>query len=435
MLKFVEKELKIHFNRNAQFLFKIRLGVVNDFKDLELLAQYALELYNRGNLQECENYLIKINQYAQSEYSANLKSINTINFLGEIATTCDPHILEMVLNIYQKIYLPECLNPYLLSQIQRFENSDLVQQFIVLLNKIAQNNLVDHLIEQCDFVSYLVEISLLLDKFEEWFQIVELLGSYINQASQYYKQLVMTCIKFIEQDTELSTLQIILAMISCEKDNKDSINYLLTNDKFINLIMDKLERKNLTAISIITKIVEDSDEGTIQFLQHGLLKILSNLFFEMRENQTAFIYITANICFLKNDYVITEVVTSEIFNTILALDEQELEKNDFIYISQMLKQLIRKYSNERLYHYLLTKTDYVYMIGHLMKQYELLEVMQNTISFILHMANSQSDELTKLFRYKISGKPIEYMLTNIQYIFQDINIIEKVYDFLNIKND
>lgn len=48
---------------------------------------------------------------------------------------------------------------------------------------------------------------------------------------------------------------------------------------------------------------------------------MSNLFFEMRENQTAFTYITANICFLKNDYVITEIVTSEIFNTILALDE------------------------------------------------------------------------------------------------------------------
>ncbi|CAD8207161.1 unnamed protein product [Paramecium pentaurelia] len=421
--------------KRTENTFQQKRAIFVQNKDLELLAQYALEFYNRGDLQECENYLIRLNEYADSQYSANLKSINTITFLGEIATNCDYHILAIVLSIYQKIYLPECLNPYLLSQIQRFENSELIKQFVVLLHKIVKNNPLNHLVEQCDFVSYLVEISLLLDNFEQWFKIVEVLGSYIKQPSYYFKKLVVTCIKFIEYDTDLATFQIMLTMISCEKDNKNSINYLLANAGFVDLIMDKLDKNMMLSISIISKIVEESDEGTILFIQHGLLKTLSNLYFEMRENQTAFIYITANICFLKNDYVITEVLTSEIFNTILALDEQELNKNDYIYISQMLQQLIRKYSNEQLYRYLLNKTDYVYMLGHMMKQFELREVLQNAISCVIHMAHSQSEELAKLFRYKISGKPIEYVLTNIQYLFQDINIIEQVFEFLNIKYD
>ena len=52
-------------------------------------------------------------------------------------------------------------------------------------------------------------------------------------------------------------------MISCEKDNKSCINYLLTNSTFVDLVMDKLEKKDLIAISIISKVVEESDEGTI----------------------------------------------------------------------------------------------------------------------------------------------------------------------------
>lgn len=55
-------------------------------------------------------------------------------------------------------------------------------------------------------------------------------------------------------------------MISCEKDNKNNINYLLTNAGFVDLIMDRLERNKMLSISIISKIVEESDEGTILFI-------------------------------------------------------------------------------------------------------------------------------------------------------------------------
>lgn len=57
-----------------------------------------------------------------------------------------------------------------------------------------------------------------------------------------------------------------LTMISCEKDNKNSINYLLANAGFVDLIMDKLDKNMMLSISIISKIVEESDEGTILFI-------------------------------------------------------------------------------------------------------------------------------------------------------------------------
>ncbi|CAD8094999.1 unnamed protein product [Paramecium primaurelia] len=424
--KFVARELKHYFNRRELYLCITRLRSWSNIKDLELLAQFSIECFNRREYQQSKEYLKKLIHYADSEQSENLKSLNTINYLKEIAQKCDSEQFSLILEIFLKICLPQCLCPQLLNQIQEFLSIEIVNQFITLLQRIVYMNELDSLIEQHNIIQYILDITLELDDFQGWFLIIEQLCNYNLKPSLYFKNLIIPCLKLLQYDTNLVTLQIIETMCNCKTDRRGAINYLLIIPGFIDLLINNLSK----TFNIISHIIEQSDDGTTKLIQKDLLMKLYKLLEEDQSLTTTLIYLTILICFYRNDTIILKLIESQLFQYILALDEQALKNDDLILISRMLVYLIRRYSNESFYLYLIQKTFFVNMLGQLISKLELQEVYNNAIHSIIHMAFSQSIEFTKVFRQSIFMKPVEEQL--LKNKSKDANIDDKIQEFLNI---
>ncbi|CAD8162241.1 unnamed protein product [Paramecium octaurelia] len=424
--KFVARELKVCFNKRELQQCITRLRSWSNIKDLELLAQFSLECFNRREYQQSKDYLKKLIHYADSESSENLKSLNTINYLKQIASNCDSEQLSMILEIFLKICLPQCLSPQLLNQVQELQSIEIINQFITLLQRIVYMNEIDQLIEQHNIIQYLLDVTLELDDFKEWFQIIEYLCNYHSKPSLYFKNLIIPCLKLLQYDSNQVTLQVIESMCNCKTDRRGAINYLLIIPGFIDLLINNLSK----SFNIISHIIEQSDDGTTKLIQMDLFIKLHKLLEADQSLKTTFIYLILLICFYRTDTIILKLIESQLFYQILALDEQTLQNDDLILISRMLLYLIKKYSNESFYLYLIQKTLFINMLGQLLNKIELQEVYNNTIHSIIHIAFSQSIEFSKIFRQSIFMRPVEEQLQKNNS--KDANIDDKIQEFLNI---